>query len=79
MLHGILSSCWKDNEGASKGEPASSATVTVTLGGSRSVLVSGPAKAKKGFTGCVVTRAAQAQFDPSDTVVTASSSLPAGP
>ncbi len=78
-LHGILTSCWKDNEGANKGEPASSATATVTVGSSRSVLVSGPAKAKKGFTGCVVMRASQAAFDPSDTVVSASASLPAGP
>lgn len=79
MLSGILMSCWKDNEGANKGEPASSAGATVTVGPPRSVLVSGPAKAKKNFTACVVMRATSAAFDPADSVVSASASLPAGP
>ena len=71
--------CWKGNEGANPGEPASSATVQVTVGPPRSVAVSGPAKARKGFAACVVSKASSTPFDPGDTVVVASASLPAGP
>lgn len=77
-LQGVLLSCWKDNAGAEKGQAASSASVTVTVA-SHSVAVSGPAKSTPNYAPCVVSRAGAVAFDPTDTVVSASAGLPAGP
>ncbi|MBK8259500.1 MAG: protein kinase [Polyangiaceae bacterium] len=77
-LSGIAVSCWKNNEGANKGQAASSASITVSAGPPRSVLVTGPAKAQSGFTGCVVAKGGMLALAPGETAQT-SVALPAGP
>jgi hypothetical protein len=79
-LRQLALSCWSTTEGAKKGQPADSATITLTAtaSGSRSVLVSG-APSATGFRACVVNGAVGIPVDPGESPVQASVTLKAGP
>jgi eukaryotic-like serine/threonine-protein kinase len=77
-IRGAGLTCWSGNEGATVGQSASSALISVVVGPPRSIKVSGPASAFKGFTSCVVSKVSSMPIDPGDTgTVDVSVSLPA--
>jgi hypothetical protein len=79
-LRQVALSCWSGAEGSKKGQPADSATITLSVapGGSRNVLVSG-APTATGFRQCVVNQAQMIQVDPGESPVQVTVALKAGP
>jgi serine/threonine-protein kinase len=79
-LRQVALGCWRDTEGSKKGQPADSATITLTVGGggSRTVAVSG-AQACRGFRACVVNGAAGVPVEPAESPVVVTVALKAGP